>query len=80
MVMSGRTSVKTVGAKKKPGRSGRVPPAGSLVVWGGLTFTVKAADDRRVQKVEIARKPAPGAAATGPQHNAPVVPPPDKVH
>ncbi len=46
--------------------AGRVPPTGSLVVWGGLTFTVKAADDRRVQKVEIARKPAPGAAVTGP--------------
>jgi CBS domain containing-hemolysin-like protein len=37
--------------------AGRVPPPGSLVVWGGLTFTVKAADDRRVHKVEIARKP-----------------------
>ena len=37
--------------------AGRVPPAGSLVVWGDLTFTVKAADDRRVSKVEIARKP-----------------------
>ena len=37
--------------------AGRVPPAGSLVVWGGLTFTVKQADDRRVLKVEIARKP-----------------------
>ena len=66
--------------------AGRVPPTGSLVVWGGLTFTVKAADDRRVQKVEIARKPAPGAAATGPQHNAPekavlqAGPLPDKVH
>lgn len=67
--------------------AGRVPPAGSLVVWGGLTFTVKAADDRRVQKVEIARKPAGVAAATG-QHSAPEkaqpvlqgVPPPDKVH
>ena len=47
--------------------AGRVPPTGSLVVWGGLTFTVKAADDRRVQKVEIARKPAPGAALGGPQ-------------
>ena len=66
---------------------GRVPPAGSLVVWGGLTFTVKAADDRRVQKVEIARKPAGVPAATG-QHSAPEkaqpvlqgVPPPDKVH
>ncbi len=65
--------------------AGRVPPAGSLVVWGGLTFTVKAADDRRVQKVEIARKPASGAAVTGP-HSAPdkavlqAAPPPDKVH
>ena len=57
--------------------AGRVPPAGSLVVWGGLTFTVKAADDRRVQKVEIARKPAAGAAVTGPQHAGA---PPDKVH
>ena len=60
--------------------AGRVPPAGSLVVWGELTFTVKAADDRRVSKVEIARKPAPGAAA----HSAPPqlqpAPPPDKVH
>ena len=43
--------------------AGRVPPTGSLVVWGGLTFTVKLADERRVQKVEIARKPAPGVAA-----------------
>ena len=38
--------------------AGRVPPSGSLVVWGGLTFTVKLADERRVLKVEIARKPA----------------------
>jgi len=69
--------------------AGRVPPPGSLVVWGGLTFTVKAADDRRVHKVEIARKPTPGAAVTGPQHAAPSekapaalqsVIPPDKVH
>jgi putative hemolysin len=67
--------------------AGRVPPAGSLVVWGGLTFTVKAADDRRVHKVEIARKAAAGVAATG-QHSAPekaqpvlqVGLPPDKVH
>jgi hypothetical protein len=58
------------------------------VVWGGLTFTVKAADDRRVQKVEIARKPAAGAAVTGPQHSGVEKPPaplqlpvpPDKVH
>ncbi len=68
--------------------AGRVPPPGSLVVWGGLTFTVKAADDRRVHKVEIARKPAVGAAVTGPQHSgsekSPAAlqqtVPPDKVH
>jgi len=52
--------------------AGRVPPTGSLVVWGGLTFTVKAADERRVQKVEIARKPAAGAAVAvaAPPHTA----------
>jgi putative hemolysin len=69
--------------------AGRVPPAGSLVVWGGLTFTVKAADDRRVNKVEIARKPVPGAAVTTGQHGAAPEKapealqgtiPPDKVH
>ena len=64
--------------------AGRVPPAGSLVVWGELTFTVKAADERRVSKVEIAKKPAAGAAATAGQHPAPpqlqAGPPPDKVH
>jgi len=37
--------------------AGRVPPAGSLVVWGPLTFTVKAADEKRVLRVEIARHP-----------------------
>ncbi|MBS2024544.1 MAG: HlyC/CorC family transporter, partial [Deltaproteobacteria bacterium] len=36
--------------------AGRVPPPGSLVMWGGLTFTVKAGDERRVLKVEIAKK------------------------
>jgi putative hemolysin len=39
--------------------AGRVPPSGSLVVWGGLSFNVKASDDRRVLKVEISRKPEP---------------------
>src|SRR5712672_4840705 len=57
--------------------AGRVPPPGSLVVWGGLTFTVKQADDRRVLKVEIARKPenkpALGTGTTG-------KPPREKVH
>ena len=52
--------------------AGRVPPPGSLVLWGGLTFTVKQADDRRVLKVEIARKPESKPAVTAP--------PPEKVH
>ena len=56
--------------------AGRVPPAGSLVVWGGLGFTVKAADERRVLKVEIARKPAEKPAA----EKAPSLPPAAKVH
>ena len=53
--------------------AGRVPPPGSLVVWGGLTFTVKQADDRRVLKVEIARTPESKSAV-------PVNPSPVKVH
>jgi len=56
--------------------AGRVPPAGSLVVWGGLTFTVKQADDRRVLKVEIARKPE--NKLEGKPAKAGV--PPEKVH
>jgi putative hemolysin len=52
--------------------AGRVPPPASLVLWGGLTFTVKQADDRRVLKVEIARKPDTKPAAS--------LPPPEKVH
>ena len=57
--------------------AGRVPPPGSLVLWGGLTFTVKQADDRRVLKVEIARKPEskPAPAATATEKI-----PPEKVH
>ena len=53
--------------------AGRVPPPGSLVVWGGLTFTVKQADDRRVLKVEIARTPESKPAV-------PVNPAREKVH
>jgi putative hemolysin len=34
-------------------QAGRVPPTGSVVVWNDLTFTVRAADERRVVKVEI---------------------------
>jgi CBS domain containing-hemolysin-like protein len=39
-------------------RSGKVPPTGAQVVWKGLTFTIRLADDRRVSKVEIS-KPKP---------------------
>ena len=56
--------------------AGRVPPTGSLVVWGGLTFTVKAADDRRVLKVEIAKKPATSLSQPPPLP----APPSEKVH
>jgi CBS domain containing-hemolysin-like protein len=36
--------------------AGRVPPVGAIVTWDGLTFTVRAGDERRVVKVEIARR------------------------
>jgi CBS domain containing-hemolysin-like protein len=36
--------------------AGRVPPVGATVTWDGLTFTVRAGDERRVTKVEIARR------------------------
>jgi putative hemolysin len=52
--------------------AGRVPPPGALVVWGGLSFTVRAADEKRVLKVEIARK-APGQ--TVPPPPGPAAPP-----
>jgi putative hemolysin len=38
--------------------AGRVPAVGSLIVWDGLTFTVRGGDERRVTKVEIARRAA----------------------
>jgi len=41
-------------------QAGRVPPTGSVVVWNDLTFTVRAADDRRVVKVEIQFKGGSG--------------------
>ena len=36
--------------------AGRVPPPEARVDWDGLTFTVRAGDERRVTKVEIARR------------------------
>jgi putative hemolysin len=43
--------------------AGRVPPVGAAIAWEGLTFTVRGGDERRVTRVEIARRPA--AAAEG---------------
>jgi CBS domain containing-hemolysin-like protein len=48
--------------------AGRVPPVGAIVAWDGLTFTVRAGDERRVTRVEITRlaaaaEPSAGAAA-----------------
>jgi CBS domain containing-hemolysin-like protein len=39
--------------------AGKVPPVGSLIVWNGLAFTVRAGDERKITKVEIAIKPTP---------------------
>ena len=41
--------------------AGRVPQVGALVAWDGLTFTVRGGDERRVTRVEIARRRDPGA-------------------
>jgi CBS domain containing-hemolysin-like protein len=42
--------------------AGRVPPVGATLDWDGLTFTVRAGDERRVTRVEIARRAKDGAA------------------
>jgi putative hemolysin len=44
-------------------QAGRVPPVGAMVAWDGLTFTVRGGDERRVTKVEIARRDAAPAQA-----------------
>jgi CBS domain containing-hemolysin-like protein len=44
-------------------QAGRVPPVGATVAWDGLTFTVRAGDERRVAKVEIARREPERSAA-----------------
>jgi putative hemolysin len=48
--------------------AGRVPQVGALVAWDGLTFTVRGGDERRVTKVEIARRrEAPGSEQARPE-------------
>jgi CBS domain containing-hemolysin-like protein len=43
--------------------AGRVPAVGAILAWDGLTFTVRAGDDRRVTKVEITRRAEAPAAS-----------------
>jgi CBS domain containing-hemolysin-like protein len=38
--------------------AGRVPPVGAILSWDGLTFVVRAGDERRVSRVEISRTKA----------------------
>jgi CBS domain containing-hemolysin-like protein len=47
--------------------AGRVPPVGAALDWEGLTFTVRGGDERRVTRVEIARRQAsaPEGATAG---------------
>lgn len=45
--------------------AGRVPPVGAVIAWDGLTFVVRAGDERRVSRVEIARSPASAGTAAG---------------
>jgi CBS domain containing-hemolysin-like protein len=44
--------------------AGRVPPVGAVIAWDGLTFVVRAGDERRVTRVEIARATVPDAGAS----------------
>ena len=44
--------------------AGRVPPVGAVIAWDGLTFVVRAGDERRVTRVEIARAVVPEAGAS----------------
>jgi CBS domain containing-hemolysin-like protein len=45
--------------------AGRVPSVGATVAWDGLTFTVRAGDERRVTRVEIARHEPTEATRVG---------------
>jgi putative hemolysin len=46
--------------------AGRVPPVGAVIAWDGLTFVVRAGDERRVTRVEIARGAARREVAAPP--------------
>ncbi len=50
--------------------AGRVPAVGSLIAWDGLTFTVRGGDERRVTKVEIARRAPAASEPSAPERPA----------
>lgn len=54
--------------------AGRVPAVGAVLAWDGLVFTVRAGDERRVTRVEIARRKPEPAPAAGPAPAAEVAP------
>jgi CBS domain containing-hemolysin-like protein len=45
--------------------AGRVPPVGAVINWGGLAFTVRGGDERRVSRVEISRRDAAAGPPAG---------------
>jgi CBS domain containing-hemolysin-like protein len=53
-------------------RAGRMPRTGDRLLFGGYTFTVTEADERRVSRVEIERT---GGATTPPEAAGPTAPP-----
>jgi len=48
-----------------------VPPVGAVLEWEGLAFTVRGGDERRVTKVEIARRAPPAVTPDQPGQPAP---------
>jgi putative hemolysin len=53
--------------------AGRVPPVGAVIEWGGLAFTVRAGDERRLTRVEIARRAPTPQGASEPEEGRAVV-------
>lgn len=54
--------------------AGKVPPVGSVVMWERLRFTVRAADERRVTRVEIARLDGKAPSVPSPPPRASTAP------
>jgi len=51
--------------------AGRVPPVGAAIGWEGFTFTVRGGDERRLTRVEIARRAPEAEAEAGPVPSPP---------